>query len=75
MYLIRKKGQRLHKAKAHIWIGNDTACRMWSTGGLVREHFELCDGRGEHKVCWMCSVNSAKEEAHLLFEAQLFKDE
>lgn len=24
------------KGKSHIWTGVDTACRMWSTGGLLQ---------------------------------------
>jgi hypothetical protein len=50
-YLIRKIGA---KAKAHIWNGNDTLCRMWSTGGLKRSRFEVRQDRGAHEVCHMC---------------------
>jgi hypothetical protein len=26
---------------AHIWIGNDTACKNWSTGGIARKQAYL----------------------------------
>ena len=51
-YLIRNKG----KVKtAHIWTGRDTACRMWSTGGLSHKksyavHGDTCG----LNVCTMC---------------------
>lgn len=50
-FLIRKTGA---KVKAHLWVGHDTACRMWSTGGLKQSKFEVRDDRGEHEVCQMC---------------------
>lgn len=53
MWLIRKRGL---KARAHIWNGSDTACRMWSTGGLKRDLFECSPDRGQHEICHMCAV-------------------
>lgn len=45
---------------AHIWVNNDTACTMLSTGGLrkgaKRIHGDL-DGR---RVCVMCQNNARK---------------
>lgn len=34
-YLHRKKVT--DKTRAHIWLGKDTACRMYSTGGIKRK--------------------------------------
>jgi len=53
MWLIRKTGE---KVKAHIWLAEeqDTACRMWSTGGLKQERFEQVERRGDFEVCHMC---------------------
>jgi len=38
---------------AHIWTGEDTACRMYSTGGL-RKSGKVFDDRGERRICTMC---------------------
>lgn len=56
-FLIRKTGA---KAKAHVWKGEDTACRMWSTGGLKKSRFEVRKDRGEHEICHMCSEEIAE---------------
>lgn len=58
-YLIRKIGA---KARAHLWNGEDTACRMWSTGGLKKSRFEVKDEKGAHEICLMCT-NNAMEKA------------
>lgn len=42
--------------RAHIWTEDDTVCRMWSTGGLKRESYEVQDDRGNHKICHMCEL-------------------
>lgn len=53
-FLIRKK-LKGKPAVAHIWSGDDTACRMWSTGGIGRKRpYEVVEDRGEHEVCQMC---------------------
>jgi hypothetical protein len=51
MFLIRTTGQN---QKAHIWVDGDTACRMWSTGGLKKYRFAIKTDRGNHKICHMC---------------------
>lgn len=52
-YLIRKGKNRA----AHIWLGSDTACRMWSTGGIPkRKSFVLEPDSGDLRVCHMCEV-------------------
>jgi hypothetical protein len=56
-YLIRKNGT---KQKAHVWLGGDTVCRMWSTGGLKRDRFEVRDDRGEREICHMCKSVSER---------------
>ena len=64
-YLIRKTGT---KQKAHIWLGSDTACRMWSTGGLRRDRYEVRDDRGNHAVCHMCKPISERTSERLQAE-------
>lgn len=42
------------RGSAHIWVGNDTACRLWSTGGLVCvKSFEWMP-EPDRKVCKLC---------------------
>jgi hypothetical protein len=57
MYLIRKRG---NKQKAHIWNGEDTACRMWSTGGLKKELFVIDETSLGKDICVMCLNNNKK---------------
>lgn len=53
MWLIRKKGK---KVKAHIWLGNDTVCRMYSTGGMKPTRYETSESRDEHEISHMCAT-------------------
>ncbi len=55
-YLIRDKG----KNKAyHIWTGDDTACRMWSTGGMQKKKgYTLHDETMGLRLCCMCENNA-----------------
>ena len=64
MWLIRKTGE---KTKAHIWTGEDTACRMASTGGLKMHKYELRQDRGNHAICSMC--NSAEPSSGKFWDA------
>lgn len=48
------------KQKSHIWTGKDTACTMWSTGGLVVEKQWLETATPPRPVCQMCLVNWSK---------------
>ena len=55
-YLMRKNSEKA----AHIWNGADTACKMWSTGGMNRGgNWILVEDPGHRKVCAMCK---SKEE-------------
>jgi hypothetical protein len=52
-FLIRGKGK---KNAAHYWDGKDTACRMWSTGGMNQgRKWSVHDDPGEHPICTMCA--------------------
>lgn len=55
-FLIRKTGA---KVRAHLWLGHDTACRMWSTGGMKQSRFAVTSERGEREICQMCTNVSA----------------
>ena len=49
-YLVRKRKPRV----AHIWIGTDTACRMYSTGGLAKKKYMVAYGPTSLAICTMC---------------------
>lgn len=61
-YLFRPRSE---KGAAHIWTGNDTACRMWSTGGIKNKN----DRRWARvelalvppTLCTMCRAVSERE--------------
>jgi hypothetical protein len=42
--------------KAHVWLGKDTACRMWSTGGMGdRSAWKVCAERfNDEAICSLC---------------------
>lgn len=50
-YLIRDRGRQ---ARAHYWIGNDTVCRMYSTGGMRRQGCSVHDTDCGREICQMC---------------------
>ena len=50
-YLIRGKGKN---PRAHVWTGNDTVCRMWSTGGLRQSNYSVHSELGGLEICSMC---------------------
>lgn len=53
MFLIRDNKQ---KVSAHHWDGHDTACKMWSTGGMNKDHkWSVHAGPGNHSICTMCA--------------------
>lgn len=60
MYLIKN---RSNKTKAHIWTGNDTACRMWSTNGLKHEIHSVNETTLGRQICAMCQINAKKAKA------------
>lgn len=56
-FLIRRKG----KIKvAHVWCGDDTACRMASTGGLCLDLYEVSSDNRGLRTCAMCADNERK---------------
>ena len=48
------------KAKAHLWDGSDTACRLWSTGGIkqTRPGWITTPSIGGRELCHMCGMNA-----------------
>lgn len=66
-FLVRKTGG----GKAHICADDDTACRMWSTGGLNQKYFEVSDQSDGLDVCMMCQSCSATADDSVEAEARL----
>jgi len=46
---------RKPKHKAHIWIRDDTICRMASTGGLKMDTHEVFDDNYGRDICHICN--------------------
>lgn len=46
---------------AHIWVGDDTACKMLSTGGMKPGKKQIQDKVDTRQVCAMCEVNYKKQ--------------
>jgi hypothetical protein len=53
MYLFNVRKPR---AKAHFWNGTDTACRLWSTGGIDQQRpgWKVMDRSHGRLICHMC---------------------
>lgn len=49
-YLLAKKISK----SAHIWMGTDTACRMFSTGGLRKKNYHVEASAGMRSLCKIC---------------------
>jgi hypothetical protein len=58
-FIYSKKKKKFKKNVVHVWDGNDTFCRMWTTGGIMRkERFEITKDYPEdvdREVCTMCA--------------------
>lgn len=54
-YLVRKKRARV----SHVWHShaNDTACRMYSTGGLNKKRYKRLDHNAGLPICENCTRN------------------
>jgi hypothetical protein len=60
MQYLRRVEIEAGKSKSHIWTGDDTACRMWSTGGLNRTRRWVVEDKALRPICTMCLVNNSK---------------
>jgi len=55
--------RRSEKARAHMWTGADTICRMAKTGGLGHnweKKYTVHADRGAHEICQNCMHLSAR---------------
>lgn len=63
---------------AHIWTGQDTACRMLSTGGIRPGKKAILPDPNDKRICTMCQSNyrtlmterfgMSPEDAHLYLD-------
>lgn len=51
-YLIRKKKPKCY----HVFVGSDTLCRLYSTGGLSKKKYVLSSTPGDLPVCQLCGA-------------------
>jgi hypothetical protein len=61
--------EKRKKTAAHIWTGEDTACRMFSTGGLSLGKKKVYKELDDRRVCLMCQTNFNKFKKYLLRSA------
>lgn len=61
-YIFNERKQR---SSAHIWDGKNTACRMWSTGGMssTKPGYVTAFGLEGRHLCHMCQVVAEKASA------------
>lgn len=59
--------ERKAKAAAHVWLGADTACRMWSTGGMdtSKPAWITAASPMGRRVCTMCESAPIREAARI----------
>jgi len=67
-YLLRevsKKKRKRRPAVAHLWDGTDTACRMWSTGGIrAKKRYRVSGDPEGRPICTMCAAPSLDTQMH-----------
>lgn len=63
-------GRAIGKGVVHIWDGEDTACRMYSTGGM-RQHGLAYSEDTDKEVCQNCLRNLEQESMREEEEANL----
>ena len=58
IYSVRKKSR-----VCHMWDGQDTLCRLWSTGGIQSpSRYRWANQTGGRPVCHMCSNSGRASE-------------
>lgn len=63
MQYLTKVGKRSRKRKpvAHLWNGEDTYCRMASTGGLGMGRYEVRDNLEGCRLCQLCELKHVQK--------------
>lgn len=53
-FLVRCRDDGTYRGKTHLWTGDDTACKLWSTGGMVQgEKWKRVDAPPT-ELCQLC---------------------
>ena len=73
-YLISKKGNKKKQRRAHLWDGEDTQCRMFSTGKWNLNNFILSENDYELETCFMCKTVLDKKKI-FFSESVVFNEE
>jgi hypothetical protein len=54
-----------HKKKAHVWVDDDSACRMWSTGGIQnRRDWTVVEMHAGRAICQTCKSVTGMGRSH-----------
>jgi hypothetical protein len=59
-FLLRVHGKKQNTYAAHIWLetANDTACTLWSTGGIRSfSKYEVKSHAAGRRICHMCETS------------------
>jgi hypothetical protein len=54
-WLVRMLNNR-KPPRAHIWVGDDTACGKVASRQLYPEFYKVADHPGDHQVCAPCAI-------------------
>lgn len=66
-FIVREHGLKgFITGKSHIWYGDDTACKMWSTGGLNQKKRYSYYTSPPSEICSMCKTNHMKHDVDVL---------
>lgn len=73
-YLLREVVRSKKKSKsapvAHLWDGDDTACRMWSTNGIVKKkRYRVTSDPEGRPICQMCQAPRLDDQFRRAVEA------
>lgn len=71
MYLLNPNK---NKSSAHLWLDNDTVCKMYSTGGMRKKRQQLSPTHLGKPICTMCIANNKKLIHPLTVDAEYEKD-
>jgi hypothetical protein len=57
MYLLNPNKR---KSVAHLWLGEDTACKLYYTSHMKKDKLQQSNNPLNKKICTMCIVNNKK---------------
>jgi hypothetical protein len=69
-FLVKCNIKGTPNGKTHLWNGSDTACRLWSTGGLNQKKRWEFYIEPPTELCTLCHP----ERHGIVYELPLFKN-